>query len=521
MDMTPSEARSRLQAQYRLNDYACRTHGFGAFLDTVVINKRPNPARFAEVAEPWQWEIVRMKYEAVQQLGGFHPFNDQTVRRFLTVLPRGHDKSSLEARIANFLLCYSRTPIDGKIVAADWDQGMLVYQKMEEECKLNPWLAPHLEFQKGGRIVGSKGVFNVVPADGGGSFGFTSNVYILDEITHWPDSHKSEDRTNETYKAVMSGTAKVPGTMVVGIMNAGIRDSWQDKLVYKHAKSSPLWDVWDNDGKEGTIASWMSPEIIADLSKGLPDVESNRVFRNVWVNMAVASEFLNSLDVVLIVRPNVRPHLSPVGGFYYVISVDYGPYKDRTCVTVKHRDAEGNIIADRIRVWQGDRSKGLAGEVNIAEVEAYVEQMYALYKPKAVTSDPYQMVNSCQKWERLGWNVVRIDPRGGAAAKEMATLLRTLVAEHRLWVPPEVNESKVVPDDLVTELKNLVTKYNRLGYRFENTKDCHDDRAVCLATGAAEAIKYPPVAHFEPLVKVDPPVINNHTTNPLVTGWKR
>lgn len=515
------DARLSLKQQYRLNDHCCRTYGFGAFLDTVVINKRPTPARFAEVAEPWQWDIVRMKYEAIQQLAGFHPFQEDIVRRFLTVLPRGHDKSSLEARIANFLLCYSRTAIDGKIVAADWDQGMLVYQKMEEESKLNPWLAPHLQFQKGGKIVGPSGVIEVVPADAGGSYGFTSNLYILDEVTHWPDSSKREDRVNDVYDAVMTGTGKLPGTVVVQIMNAGIKESWQDKYVYRHAKESKLWRVWDNDGKEGTIASWMSPAIIADLSKSIPAIEADRVFRNVWVNMAVASEFLNSLDVALIVRPDIRPHLLPLGGFFYIISVDYGPYKDRTCVTVKHRDAAGNIVVDRIKIWQGDKSKGLAGEVKIAEIEAYVEKMFALYKPKAVTSDPYQMVNSCQKWERLGWNVVRIEPRGGAAAKSMATLLRTLVAEHRLWVPPEVNQSEVVADDFVTELKNLVTKYNRLGYRFENTKDCHDDRAVCIATGAAEALKYPPVAHFEPLLKVEPPVINNHTTNPLVTSWKR
>lgn len=504
-----------LERQYSLNRLASKQLGFGAYLDSVVINSHP-PARFSEVAEWWQWDIVRMKYDAVQELAGFIPYDPARPRRFLSVLPRGHDKSSLEGRIANFLLCFSRQRIDGKIVAADWDQGMLIYEKMEEEAKLNPWFGHLLDFQKKGRIVGPSGVIEIVPADAGGSYGFTSNLYILDEITHWPSSAGG---VNNVYKAVITGTGKVPGTIVVGITNAGILKSWQHELVYENAKSSALWRVFDNGGRPGQLASWMTPEVVEEIARSVPKLEARRVLYNEWVDMAVASEFLDALDVALVVRPDARPHKMAMPGYSYCVGVDYGPYKDRTVLCVCHLDFLRNVVVDKFVVLRGDKSKGLAGEVQIADIEKCMEELNELYKPKSWSIDPYQMVNTCQKYEKKHWPIVRVEPRGGNAAKVMANFLRSIVAEHRLIVSPEVNACEGI-ESFVDELKALVTQYNRLGYRFVNSKDSHDDRAVTVASAGQQCVQFPPTENKEPLVKHSPPVAQKPSGNPLV-GWHR
>lgn len=479
-------SREQLRAQYRANLRASMLHGFGPYLDSVVINSHPEPARFAEVAEWWQWEIIRAKYNSVQELAGFLPYDPNRQHSFLSVLPRGHDKSSLEGRIANFLLCFSKRKIQGYIVAADKDQGQLVLKAMEEEADRNPWFRPLLTFTKK-EASGPAGSFEVVPADKGSAFGFRGNAYILDEVTHWPDASG-----DGVWSAIVSGREKIPGTLLVGITNAGVLGSWQHELLVKAAKNDPQeWYVFDNDGRPGQLASWMTPERVAKIAKQIPKIEADRVLYNKWVDLAVASEFLDPLDILLSVQPNATPHLKAQPGYNYCVGVDYAPYRDRTVLCVCHLDVLRNVVVDRFVVLRGDKSKGLAGEVQLADVEAEMEKLKGSYNPKAWSIDPYQMLNTCQKYEKKNWNIVRVEPRGGAAAKKMAQFLRSLIADHKLYIHPTVNTCEGI-ESFTDELKSLVTVYNRFGYRFTNTKDSHDDRAVTVSTAGEQCLLYPP-----------------------------
>jgi hypothetical protein len=175
--------REGVSAQYALNDRMSRTGGLGYFLDAVLIASSPTPLRFGASADPWQRELIAPKIPAIHAVAGYAP-GYLGPRSFLGILPRGHDKSSLEGRIANFLLTYSRTAILGYIVAADKDQGRLIVDAMRAEAEINPWFGRHLKFSKY-EVSGPAGRFEVVPADAGSAFGFRGNVYILDEVTHW------------------------------------------------------------------------------------------------------------------------------------------------------------------------------------------------------------------------------------------------------------------------------------------------------------------------------------------------
>lgn len=497
--------REALALQYKLNDLYCRRHGFAPFLDSTVINAHP-PARFSSVAEWWQWQIVRAKFDSIQELAGFIPKSPARPHSFLSVLPRGHDKSSLEGRIANFLLCYSQQPILGYIVAADKDQGELVLQAMEEEADLNPWFRPYLTFTRKG-CTGPAGSVEVVPADAGSAYGFRGNLYILDEVTHW--------KNEAVYSAIVSGREKIPGTLLVAITNAGILGSWQHELLVKTARQDPSeWFVFES---EGQLASWMTPERVAKIAKQIPKIEADRVLYNKWVDMAVASEFLDALDVLMVVRPNVKPHLNPHEGFHYHIAVDYGPYKDRTALSVTHSDRDRNVVVDRLKLIP--KRPGL-DEVQIEDVEKEIDHLLTVYRPRTLSFDPFQMLSTIQKYERKGVNVIRVEPRGGVAAKAMANLLRSLVAEHRLWVPPECEASGVPGiEPFTAELKGLVTTYNRLGYRFENSKESHDDRAVVVVMGADQALKFPPNENPKAILTAPPVGPRAPLGNPLIGGF--
>lgn len=491
-----ADLREAVRLQHHLNRlYSSR--GFGYFLDCCVI--RPHdPARFSTIAEPWQWEIIRPKRLAIEGLSGHRTPLPNEPRSFLTVLPRGHDKSSLEGRIASWLLCFSKRPIQGYICAADKDQGALVLEAMEAEAKLNPWYGTLLDFNRNS-VSGPMGVVNVVPADAGSAYGFRGNLYILDEITHWPN--------DGTYKAIVSGREKVPGTILVAITNAGILGSWQHKTLITEARTNSDWVVFERPGQ---LASWMPPSRVDALARLLPKIEADRVLRNIWVDLAVASEFLDAIDVDQCLDYILTPHLTPLPGYKYVLAVDYAPYRDRTALVIVHQDWGGRLVVDRSVMLKGDPNAEPKVRVQIADVDSWIEDMFGLYKPCALVFDEYQMEGTIQKQEALKRPAVRYELRGGHGAKELAMLLRELVANHRLRIPVPVNESNIPGlETLLEELKQITTKYNSLGFRFENGKTgTHDDRAVAITMAAREALKYPPVKVREP--EVYPPAHGTH-----------
>lgn len=487
-----ADPRAAIRLQYALNrQYSAR--GFGYFLDCCVI--RPHdPARFSAIAEPWQWEIIRPKARAIEGLSGHRTPCETEPRSFLTVLPRGHDKSSLEGRIANWLLCFSKKPIQGYICAADKDQGALVLQAMEAEAKLNPWFGAMLTFNRN-NVVGPMGTVTVVPADAGSAYGFRGNLYILDEVTHWYN--------DGTYKAIVSGREKIPGTILVAITNAGILGSWQHKTLITEARSNPDWVVFERPGQ---LASWMPPSRVEALARLLPKIEADRVLRNIWVDLAVASEFLDASDVDGCLEYIQTPHLRPLPGYQYTLAVDYAPYRDRTALCVVHQDWGGRIIVDRSVMLKGDPTAEPKIRVQIADVEQWIDDMYKLYKPVALVFDEYQMEGTIQKQEAARRPAIRFEPRGGHGAKELAMLLRELVALHKLRIPAEVNPANLEGlETLLEELKGITTKYTSLGYRFENGRTgTHDDRVVAITMAAREALKHPPkVVREEP---VHPPI---------------
>lgn len=469
-----------IAAQGALNDAFARRYGLGTFLDAVTINSAPEPRPFGEAADPWQRELVSPKVAAVNALAGFGAYSGP--RRFLDILPRGHDKSSLEGRIVNFLLAYSRRPITGYIIAADKDQGRLIVEAAQTEAKLNDWFGPALEFGKFS-ISGPGGRVEVVPADAGSAFGFTGNLYVMDEVTHWKDGVGKK-----IYETIASGLHKVPGTVVVAIMNAWVRGSWQEELLINPAMSDP--ETWTTFYRTGTLASWLTPKDLAAVRKLLPRSQALRVLDNVPIDPTVEAGYLDPEDVKACVRPTSPAHAARRPGYRYVVSVDYGPTKDRTVLAVLHLDENEVVVIDRLDVWEGKNFP--AGRVDIDKVEEWVADQDKAFKPDAFVFDPYEMEGTIQRWVKRGRNVVPFRSRAGQGNMDLAMTLRGLISNKRLaWAEsqgylPTADRDKT----FAQELTALVTRVMSYGWRLDHTANRHDDRAVAVGMGATEALKY-------------------------------
>ena len=483
MSIEELSVREKLDLYYHICDQQSKK-SVGCFLDRTVINSYPQPRPFGEIAETWQREIVRPKIAALEGMVGLRDYTGP--RSFLTVLPRGHDKSSLEARMLSWALCYSPRRIEAALCATDRDQAALVTRAMQDEANLNPWYGPKLDFQRN-KVVGPCGIVDILPADAAGAYGGRYNLIIADELGWW--------RNDQMWTAIASGREKVPGSILVVVSNAGVIDSWQDRLVHQVAIKDPNeWVLFERQGK---LASWMTDERWAKSRALLPPIMARRVLDNEWVSSSEDSGYLSYAEVQACLNDNLRP-IPP--GAQCVASIDYGAVNDRTAMTIVYQDENGIIQVPILECIQGHPGH----PVQLADVEAWIESTYKTYRWKVCYVDPHQTEGTIQKFQKLGYPIERVDFRGGAFNCDIATNLRTLIINRKISWHPAIGK------DFASELIGLVTKITPHGYRFENASGKHDDQAFAVSVAAIEAVKRP---YIQPITYV--PKIDLDVGNPM------
>lgn len=487
------ENRNRFRVADRLLTHYAR-ESLRHYLQHVMIASEPEPRAFGLVAEPWQRDILRAKIPAVEYVAGINPSYYDTITNrggplsFMTILPRGHDKSSLEGRLTSWLITCARKFVPAYIVAADKDQGRLILDAMHQEAKLNPWLYSQLTFTKD-RVDGPTGFVEVLPADAGSAYGLRGRFYIFDEWTHWKNEAMST--------AVLSGSEKIPGSVVVILSNAGLIGSWQheQKVV---AESDPDWVVYE---KRGQLATWMSPERVAKKARLLPPMEARRVYYNEWIDPAAASGYLlpHEVDACaalgralrLMLRLRREPGISN-----YVAACDYGARKDRTVCVVLHMTKDGTVVIDRMDVFQGTP----AAPVHPGTVYQWCLDVKKGFDPRVFVLDPHELEGTIMDMERQSMTVRRFTGRGGKDNMEMAIHLRALIVNQKLVWYDRCGYQKVVhpitnreeEQTFETELKGLVVVKKAYGWRFDHESNAHDDKAVAVGMGALAAVEFKP-----------------------------
>ena len=437
------------------------------YLDHVVINSSPRPRAWGLIREPWQDELLRHKIPMFEALAGLWTPPSNFVWNFCDVLPRGHDKSSLEGRLCSWLLLYSTRPVNAYILAADRDQGRLIVQAMREEAELNPWVSSRLTFAAD-TVTGPSGTVTVLPADVGGANGLRGNLYIFDEVTNW-DKPKAKDM----WRTVMSGTAKVNPTICGVLTNAGYIGSWQEKVIRPLARSKR----WHFSEAPGPLASWMDAGKIDELRTQLASpAEARRLYDNKWINAAEELDYL-SREEVLACFDDTRMY-RPVGDARvkrYIASIDFGPKRDRTVCLVGHR--EGSLaVVDRMDVW--------TRPCDPSEVAEWCVEVGNNFNIVEYVIDPYQMAFLVEKLRRDRRNVYEYLSRGGSGNYAIAQALRAYVSSGNLRLYPGCGH------ELVEEMSNLICKKMSYGFRIDHASSAHDDQAVAIGQFLVRSQEY-------------------------------
>ena len=448
------------------------------FLDQIVINASPTPKRFGECADEWQRDQVAPMIPMIDHLAGLNDSYTGPLRE-MQILARGHNKSSLEAWIAAFLLIASRRRIKGYVLAADRDQGRLVLQAMEDTIALNDWLAKDLQVTRN-VITGPAGFIEVLPCDHRSMMGLQGNFYVADEFVHW--------QNQKAWNSLVTGLRKVTPTVFVAISNAGLIDSWQHNAFVQAVANPAEWVVFH---KPGTLASWLSQEGIENDRRLVPPSEARRLYDNEWIDPAEEFDYLRrpeaqacadlGIAMYLIYRPRRE-----YGVDNYVAAIDYGPKRDRTALVVLHQNKHKKLIVDRMDVWEGKSRP--QGTVLVRDVEDWIREIQHKFAPRVFVVDPYQMEGTIQWMQREGIPVEAFKSRGGAGNYEMAQQLRALVVERRLaWYD---GCGAIGSETLVDELVGLRVKRMPYGFRFDHENQKHDDRAVAIGMAASKAVGF-------------------------------
>ena len=470
------ELRKGLQAAYLLAEASSSTSCF-RYLNHVIIDSRPDPTPFRVIAEPWQWALVNQLLPAIEHVANIRPEYAGS-RNFWLTLPKGHDKSSLIARLINWALAFNTRSFTGYVAAADKEQAALLAKAMMDESRLNPWLSKRMDF-KNWKVHGINGSsVEILAADAASSHGIRGDLLIVDELTHW---HKPD-----LWNALLSGREKRPGSVLIVITNAGLKYTWQHDAL-ETFKTSPRWFVYEAPGK---LASWMDSAAMDDLRRTVPPQLARRLFDNEWVDPADGCNFLTRQEVEQCISPDILPHTQGSPEHGYIAAIDYGPVRDRTVCTLIHRTEDDNIFVDRMDIMQGSREN----PVKIEAVERWIDDMRKNFELCSVVVDPYQMESTFQRYNGLV-PMKKFEARGGKSNYEMAQTLRALVVNHRLhWFPDcgTIMMPSGAPHTLVDEFSELITKSMSYGFRMDHLPNRHDDRAVSLGMACTEALRVRP-----------------------------
>lgn len=430
------------------------------FRQFVLVETSTGPRLLEDALDDWQradfveLDQAWMKVAAIKS-------GSTTKNRCYLERPRGHSKTSDLAVMVAWALAAARKPIAGVAAAADRDQGRLLRDAVARLVRLNPWLADHLDVQAH-RIVGKQtgATLEIISSDAPSSYGLTPSFVVADELTHWP-----ENAGGALWDSLFSSSAKVSDCLLVVISNAGCDlECWQWR-VREHARTDADWLFSRVDGPR---ASWLSPKVLAEQRRLLPEPVFARLWLNEWQSHGGNAISKRDLEAALVL--DGIPSTYEPGAVFYA-GLDLGLARDTTALVVIERKATGNRVK-LVEVMEWIPQPGQ--RVSIEEVERSILDIHQRLGIAHIAVDPWQAAQLCERLRTAGMSVGEITATG-SNLQQMADVTLAHFTENTisLWDHP----------GLTADLRALRIIEKGNGWRLDGPRDRrgHCDRATALS----------------------------------------
>jgi phage terminase large subunit-like protein len=383
--------------------------------------------------------------------------------------PRGHAKSSDLGIMATWALFASRRRLSGVGAAGDQDQARLLRDAIGKLLHFNPWLASVLEVQAY-RVLNTRteSVLEIISHDAPTSYGLTPDFIIADEVTHW--------RKKDLWESLISAAAKRSTCMFVVITNAGLKDDWQWKI-REAIRTAPAWYF---SALGAPVATWITPDRLAEQQRLLPGVAYQRLWLNEWTSGG--GDALTEEDIKAAFFADLRPQPSAVPGYEYVGGLDLGVSRDASAICIlgirRGREGHGRIRLAFTRVWRPQKGQ----KINLQEVEDALFDLHSRFLLKALNYDPWQAQHLASRLQAGGLSVYRSQlhkfagkvaptskvpmvevPQTGQTLQRMATVLLEAFNDHRLELYDDA--------ELGRDLSRLRVEERQYGFRLTSPHD--------------------------------------------------
>lgn len=342
------------------------------FLEEQYILEDGKPIKL----EPFQKKVLRDIFQTKDKKG---------LRKYnlaLMGVPKKNGKSTLASGIALYML-FTEPNAEVYGAAGDKDQARIIFQMTKKAIERNPILLDSVKIYRDEIIVPSTdSLYKVLSADAPTSHGLNPIAVIFDEIWNQPN--------RDLYDALtQSPTRKEPLTFIVTY--AGVD---QTSLLYElyqngtQKKDPKMYFYWS----EKNLASWITKDYLEQQRMRLPAHIYQRLHENKWTQGENA--FITRAEVEACKDYALKPQLSGKDKTKYYLAVDLGLTRDKTVLTICHKNSEDNLIyLDFIKTYQGTKKN----PVVISDIEEDILQANNSFNIQKNIFDPWQMKSTAQR----------------------------------------------------------------------------------------------------------------------------
>lgn len=365
-------------------------------------------------------------------------------RRAIIGLPRKNGKSLLGTAIALEHLVYGPTGAQVYSAAADRNQAKIVFGEARQQVLNNPALSRVIKVYRDALEFPSKGsVYRALSADATRAHGLGPSLVVADELHAWPSS-STNNRGDELWDALTTGSADRPESLVVGITTAGGHTDTLLGRLYEHGKrvaageiEDPQFGFWwweagqDADPTDPDVWRNANPNLAEGLldhtdfeaaiagagSSGFAGFQRYRL--NQWVRMA-GEDFISPHHWSEALHDSpVKPGAKICAGFDGSVSGD-----STGLVAIDIETGTLKVLA----VWEPDPTDP-EWTVDRADVNAAIKKMFDTYDVKMLWCDPSFYEPDVLEWSKQ-WKrrVERIPPTNHRIAPMAQQFVQDIVS---------------------------------------------------------------------------------------------
>jgi phage terminase large subunit-like protein len=423
------------------------------FLEEQYILDDGNPI----VLQEFQKKILREVFQTKDK-NGLRQYN-----LALMGVPKKNGKSTLASGVALYMLFADVPNAEVYSVAGDKDQAKIIFSMTKKAIERNPILLASVKIYRDEIVVPStNSLYKVLSADAPTLHGLNGSAIIFDEIWNQPN--------RDLYDALtQSPVRKEPLTFIVTYAGSD-----QTSLLYDlyqkgvQRKDSHMFFFWS----EENLSDWITPEYLESQKKRLPTHVYQRLHENKWSQGENA--FLTKEEVAQCIDPILKPQLGGKEKLKYYLAVDLGLVRDRTVLTICHKDIDdGLIYLDYIKTYRGTKNN----PVLIADVERDILWANDNFDIVRNIFDPWQMKGTA---ERL---------KGRIKIEEFAFTSNSIQKlSNNLFYLFHNNLIRIFQHkELEDELLNLNAEEKSYGWRIDHKSGKYSDHVISLGMSALGA----------------------------------